>query len=111
MANMTKQMAGPYMWGWAQQLHLIVDLSFCYTFRGSTNEWSPDLPDDVYALLVVRPLYLHLDYLLGSTNEWSPDLPSVVNAFFDIIGGETTRNTCTLNSVLLGLLSTLCSTK
>jgi hypothetical protein len=64
LANKTKQMAGPYMWGWAQQLHLVVSLSFCYTFVRSTNDWSPDLPNDVYASLVVRPLCLYLDQCL-----------------------------------------------
>ena len=27
MANVTKQMAGPYTWGWTQQLHLVVNLT------------------------------------------------------------------------------------
>jgi hypothetical protein len=53
MAIWTKQMAGPYMWGWAQQPHLVVNLGFCYTFVRSTNEWFPDLSnDDVYASLI-----------------------------------------------------------
>src|SRR6266704_3803357 len=63
MAIMTKQMALPYMWGWTQQLHLVVDQASATLFQPQPMNGLCSylmMMIDHLTHLVVRPLCLSL---------------------------------------------------